>query len=232
MSFTSTRRVPFDYSNKSMTYEQNQALPPVTKTEFVGSTLFTFSKTYQIMSDVWEDYMTVSVIDENGNNREICLENGDTVTIDHTPEAFDRYEAKQYEIQLDSERGNAENVTRQWRKGHIAHVVKGRTGNGAVGKVIALIESSYAYSPWSSSPSTKLGIATSDRMGMVTAKNGKQYNNYLDVVWVHSRNAEIVNPSAPDYAFAEIRARQTAHDMRVHLERRTAERAKYDRKAA
>jgi hypothetical protein len=47
-------------------------------------------------------------------------------------------------------------------------------------------------------------------MGPVVAKNGKTYNNYLDIVWVYDRNCEKINVPAIDMDAVRIEAKRVA----------------------
>ena len=194
MSITFTR-CPYDYK---LSYEQNQDATPITNTIAEGSVLYCNEEYRRIMSDEWGLFPFVHFITSEGTLSLQEIEKSDTITVDVNQDAYTRYYNAQYKYALDKITEDTERDSKVIRKGDTAHVYKGRSGTGTIGKVVVVIDANYPISPWKSIPCHKLAIATSDRMGPVVAKNGKTYNNYLDIVWVYDRNCEKINIPAID----------------------------------
>jgi len=206
MSITFTRK-PYDYK---LSYEQNQNALPVTKTIAEGSVLYCNEEYRRIMSDEWGSFPFVHFVDAEGNLSSQEIENSDTITVDVSEDAYTRYYDAQYDDALSKITADTEADSKVIRKGDTAHVYKGRSGKGTIGKVVVVIDANYPISPWKSVYCCKFAIATSDRMGPVVAKNGKTYNNYLDIVWAYDLNCEKINVPAIDMDAVRIEAKRCA----------------------
>ena len=230
MSITFTRK-PYDYK---LSYEQNQNAEPVTKTIADGSVLYCNKETRSIMSDEWGSFPFVHFIDAKGYLSSQEIENSDTITVDVNQDAYTRYYNAQYQCALSKIIETMEKDAATINKGDTAHVYKGRSGKGTIGKVVVVIDAFYPISPWKSIPCQKLAIATSDRMGPVVAKNGKTYNNYLDIVWAYDRNCEKINIPAIDMDAVRTEAARVAlhavDSLRSSVKSHAEQAAKYGRR--
>jgi len=156
----------------------------------VGSTLYVGTKTYQVMSDIWEQGQFALV----WNFEAMRVEQIDWVqsgsVADATPDIQEM--AKGYLIWKDAQIRMMDALREQARqdavinKGDEVAVVSGRSGKGAKGKVVVIMTYNYKAG-WRSNLERKFGIATSDKKIQV-ARNGRVYDNYADMVWAWARN--------------------------------------------
>lgn len=179
------------FTVESSTYNYETHRYDKTKvTKGQGTTLRKYYRDVQIMSDVWESALHVSYFDTESQSIKTDFWVKD-VTIDATEEVK--------VLARESLRKSFEEVIRLRMEDEARVIVKesrvkvtsGRTGKGTVGKVVAIIERPYGMG-YRSSLENKLGIATSDVMVDVPARNGKVYKNYRDVVWVWARNCDLI----------------------------------------
>lgn len=207
------------------------------KVEFVGSTCYIRNESVQVMSDIWEYVPTAHSIDENGRMATTYLwgdrwaggedkKPSHEVLVDVTEESYQRF--WQYVKTSTMEKLWAEAESKSLVphvKGRTVRVSRGRTHKDVVGKVVVVMEATY-HAGYRSSNEYKLGIATSDRKIKVM-RNGREFENYADVVWVWARNCEVVNPVVPAIeSFAE-EATKTA-DFRLEAVRNSAKHGCYD----
>lgn len=189
-------------------------------TDYVGSTLWVRPETWQIMSDEWDTIMTATSITETGALTRTCVNNNTSdVIIDANDEAFQRYWDRIYQNRVQDSTNTAEKNANTIRKGDQVHVYKGKHYQGAIGKVVVIMDGSYGMG-YRSTAMHKYGIATSDRMGPVVAKNGKTYNNYLDMIWAWECNTELVGDPHP--VTDEIRI-EIECDARKEADHKTAD---------
>ena len=112
------------------------------------------------------------------------------------------------------------NIAARIEKGCTIKVVKGRkVPKGTVGKVVVTMMQEAGWWNHHRSTALKLGVATSDVMIEVVARNGKVYKNHRDMVWVWSYNCERQDVVPVDEA--EALADATAN-VDKKLERRVA----------
>lgn len=190
----------------------------------VGTTLYTKTESERIMSDVWE-YIT-SAYYWNSNTSSIVkhmLDGSAEVTIDGNLESIEaEYLAASFKRHFDTCMGAAQSEAKDVTvKGRVVKVVRGRTGQGTVGKVVVAIERPYSAG-WRTLLEYKLGIALDDVMTTYTAKNGKQYPTHKNILWVWARNCEVVAPVVDsDYVktLATSRAKEGFNSLRAEVGR-------------
>jgi len=179
----------------------------------VGTTLRVFTRTAQIMSDVWGTGIDAQYWDEETQKVKTAVLDvyewqrteptiNNKAEVDATPEVWEKarafYAKKFYEEAL----YRAKEASKEIKKGDTVKVVAGRSGQGSVGKVVVEIVRPYRMG-WRSYQATKYGIALSDEMIDVPGKNGKIYKNYKDMVWAWAKNCELVAPKEIDYLDCE-----------------------------
>lgn len=171
-----------------------------------GTTLSAGSESVQVFFDEWAQATVARFWDGQSVKTAYYAEK---VVVDATPEvlaAVEQYYFSQSQAKLVKQ---AEEEALKIRKESLVKVVSGRQSKGAVGKVVVMIERPYRMG-FRAVPALKLGIATSDEMVNVVAKNGKTYSNYKDVVWAWARNVALVSPPEPDLSEVEENARARA----------------------
>ena len=195
-----------DYSTSPYTVSE--------ETVFVGRSVFVKPETVQVMSDIWEEHMRLTSIDENGNLVAYsvagwygCTESDKVeYAVDATPQAFADYRKRQYELAYARFLADAESeVSNPAVKGRVVKVVRGRTGKGIVGKVVVVMMGNYGMG-YRSAQLPKLGIATSPRMVEKVMPNGKVFMNHADMVWVWAKNCEVETVAEVDTATIKDRA--------------------------
>jgi hypothetical protein len=173
----------------------------VTSTFAVGTTLKVDYKTYQVMSDIWEQGLYAEYWDEASQSVKTADWINSGSIVDATPDVVAKAEAwvysKAYDRSLEklimSEAKEAQRIVKECR----VKVVAGRTSKGVEGKVAVVLQRAYGMG-YRSTVEDKLAIATSDVKVKVAAANGKVYDNYRDVVWVWARNCERLDVPAID----------------------------------
>jgi energy-coupling factor transporter ATP-binding protein EcfA2 len=189
-----------------MAIVQTVALPypsteKVTSTFAVGATLKVQYKTYQVMSDIWEQGLCAEYWDEASQSVKTADWCDSGCTVDATPEVVAKAEAWVYSRAYDraleklimAEATEAQRIVKECR----VRVVSGRTSKGVEGKVVVVLQRPYGMG-YRSTVEDKLGIATSEVKVKVPAANGRVYENYRDVVWIWSRNCERLDIPAVD----------------------------------
>ena len=189
-----------------MTIIQTTALPypsteKVTKTFAVGTTLKVMYKTYQVMSDIWEQGLCAEYWDEERG----CVETADWIDsgskVDATPDVIAKAESwlydRKYQSSFQKRKSYEEQESRRIVKESLVRVVSGRTAKGTEGKVAVVIQRAYGMG-YRSTVEDKLGIATSEVKVKVPGRNGQVYDSYRDIVWVWARNCELVEVPAID----------------------------------
>jgi hypothetical protein len=213
-----------DYSTNPYTVSE--------ETVFVGRSVFAKPETVQVMSDIWEEHMRLTSIDENGDLSVYSVagwygcQEGDKVeyAIDATPQAFADYRKRQYELAYSRFLADAENeVSDPAVKGRVVKVVSGRTGKGAVGRVVVVMMGNYCMG-YRSSQQQKLGIALSPEK-ITVVKNGKTFENYANMIWVWARNCEVETVQPVDTATVKAKADAFAANAHASLQK-TAEYAR------
>jgi hypothetical protein len=153
---------------------------------------------YKIMSDVWGSADKAIVWDISNNSPETVYirycdytwdspSYGEVDATDDVKAAYRDYLIKKkYKKLLMNAESNASRIER----GSLVEVVKGRkVPKGTTGKVVVVMSAQNGYG-WNRHSDIKLGVATSDEMVDVVAKNGKTYKNYKDMVWVWAYNCK------------------------------------------
>lgn len=167
------------------TYKQYDAAAPGHYREVEagkGVTLYIGSKTYQVMSDIWEQgsfavYWTGTEI-----RVQDWIEKGEAdATAEVWAAAREWKKGKVYLTHLANLNRKAAEDSVKLVRGCTAKVVRGRKFPvGTEGKVVG-----FAQSQWG----TSVGIATSDKTVEVE-KNGRKFQNHVDVIWVAMKNVE------------------------------------------
>jgi hypothetical protein len=170
-----------------------------------GTVLYVGSKTYQVMSDIWEtgSYAVVWNAAEGRVQTIDWIEDG---KVDASPETFSlalQWRRQQvYTRQYNKLLSEAEQEAEQLVRGCKAKVVRGRKFPiGTEGKVVGFSDSQWGRN---------VGIATSDVMHDVVGKNGKTYSNHKDVIWVAMKNVERADIGQIDIAAIDRAANAAA----------------------
>lgn len=186
------------------------------ETVHVGRSVFCKPETVQVMSDVWEEHMcltsinldgslTVDYVARCGMHDDGALE----YVIDATPQALADYALYEYnrnfKCRLDEAEIEANNPA---IKGRVVQVMRGRTGKGLVGRVVAVILGNYDMG-WRSTQMCKLGIALSPEK-VTVIKNGKTFENYKNMIWVWAKNCRVETPEPVNTAVIKELARDFA----------------------
>jgi len=185
-----------DYTTGTETTEQRA----------IGRTLYVTYKSVQVMSDIFEEHLVAVSVDDNGRLTETSVsgwygsdKSGDNYEVDATEQAWEDYRAR---CELDKfNKLEARELTLAESpavKGRVVKIVKGRNGKGLVGKVVVVMDAYYGMG-YRSVEMKKLGVATSPRKVTVT-RNGREYENYADMVWAWECNCEVENPAPVDTA--------------------------------
>lgn len=157
---------------------------------------------YQIMSDIWGSADQALVLDENNEPKSLTVQIYDgptdpnaprnTVEVDATEDVIKQY--YNYTVELEYSRlfntqmsNNAE-IVKECR----AKVVKGRNGQGTIGKVVVVMDAPYRMG-YRSSIRRKIAIATSDVKVRKALTSGRTMEVYRDVVWAWALNCERVD---------------------------------------
>jgi hypothetical protein len=175
-------------------------------TSAVGTTLKVYYDYVQVMSDEWASTLHAKYWDGEFVKTEIWV---DSATVDATPEVLAAVENFYYKQAAEALEASAKSSALEIKNESVVKVVSGRESKGVTGKVVVQIQRPYGFG-YRSVLATKLAIATSDEKVEVTAKNGKKYINYKDVVWVWARNVVLVSPPEPDLSGIEETAREQA----------------------
>lgn len=169
-----------------------------------GVTLDRGYKTYQVMSDIWEDGQYAVIWDET----EGCVKTVDWVqsaTVDATPEVIAKARQWAWQRRFDLRKGEltreAEFAARELVRGSMAKIIKGRKYPiGLVGKVVGFSDSQWGR---------KVGIAMSDVMVEVQ-KGNRTFQNHKDVAWTAISNVVRVDQPTIDVAAIEAKAKAAA----------------------
>ena len=182
---------------------------------------------YRIMSDVW-GYADKAIVWDKATKQpksvyiRFCDYNWDTPShaeVDATKSVKAAYRKYLIEQEFKLIVSKRRNIAARIEKGCTVKVVKGRkVPKGTVGKVVVTM---MQEAGWNHHRSTalKLGVATSDVMVDVVARNGKVYKNHRDMVWVWSYNCERQDVVPVDEAKALAEATANVDEK---LERRVA----------
>lgn len=159
-----------------------------------GVTLYIGSKTYQVMSDIWEQGSYAVYWDGTAIRVQDWIEKGE---VDATPEIWVAAKAwkreQLYERHLGNLQRTHEEAAQRIVRGAKARVVRGRKFPiGMEGEVVGLSQSQWG---------TNVGIATSD-VKVEVEKNGRKFLNHRDVAWVAIRNVERIDTPIFDAATA------------------------------
>lgn len=168
----------------------------------VGYVLFWSREHVQVMSDIWEDQLLVTLWNTEKNAPErVFLQIGETVVPDASPDivrAYVRYESNRaYEHKLETLRSSYWKSFAQPSKGSVVRVTRGRAKGGVTpndGKtypVFHVMEKNYSEG-YKSSIRPLLGIALDDEKHEVIGKNGNTYQSYKNIAWVWAHNCEVV----------------------------------------
>ena len=158
----------------------------------VGTTLFYGHKTYQVMSDVWEDGYQGCYWDRQ-EKRLRYQEWARGGEVDATAEVLAEVRAWKLAQEVEKAVNTRNEEYAKVAVGDVVKVVRGRSDKGQSGKVIKTIYRPYRMG-WQSNIEAKYGIALDDEQVPVFV-NGKTYMNYKNVVWVWARNCDKVTPS-------------------------------------
>lgn len=174
---------------------------------------------YRIMSDVWGSADFALVWDEASNGPKHILVNvydmqgADWKPAQIVPDATDEVYAKYMNWlenrEFDGLLQNAQAEAAKVEKGCIAKVVKGKTAQGTIGKVVVVMNATYGMG-WRASNELKLAIATSDVKVKKPLHNGKIAEVYQDVVWVWARNVQRVDIAQIDQEALRVEAKKRA----------------------
>lgn len=156
----------------------------------VGTTLKVWYDYVRVMSDEWEQTTFASYWDELTSSIKTTAY-AMQAAVDVTEET--KSAVSQFILKNAVKRATEteEEETKRVIKGSVVKVLKGRESVGATGMVVAIIERPYSAG-YRSSMENKYGIALTEEKILVTAANGKTYENYKDVVWVWQRNCKLV----------------------------------------
>jgi hypothetical protein len=185
--------------------------------KYEGATIRAWQDTVQVMSDIWELMLHVEVWDE-AEQRAIVLMEPAAYVVDATPEVLAKYltwygERKfEYYQGLFARQAVAEALRPQ--KGDKVRVVRGKVkapDPKAFYPIVVSIEAPY-NTGWKSVIKRKFAIALSDKKEPRTAKNGKVYDSYVDLLWVWEQNVELETADARR-AEAEAKAAERAKDI-------------------
>jgi 2',3'-cyclic-nucleotide 2'-phosphodiesterase (5'-nucleotidase family) len=175
----------------------------VAETKYSGRVLKKWvNNNYQIMSDVWGSADMALVLDENNEPKTCTVQVYDgptdpnaprnTVEVDATEDVRKSYRdylvKRHYEYLVNTEKDRNSEI----QKGVIAKVVKGRNGQGTVGKVVVQMDAPYRMG-YRSSIRRKIAIATSDVKIKKPLTSGRVMEVYRDVVWAWAFNCERVD---------------------------------------
>jgi hypothetical protein len=169
-------------------------------TKYTGRVIkASYNQSYQLMSDVWGSADYALVLDENDRPTNVCVQvYGDcvdpntpksSIVVDATPEVLQKY--YDYTVELEYSRlfntqmrDNAEIV-----KDCRAKIVKGRNGQGTIGKVVVMMDAPYRMG-YRATMRRKVAIATSDVKVRKVLTSGRSMEVYRDVVWAWALNCE------------------------------------------
>lgn len=187
--------------------DETQKFDRFVETRGIGTTLRTWRGTVQVMSDIWEETTFATYWDEASMSLRTDSE-VKNVTLDATDEILQKAYEFIYMKRLDYARLDAEEEAKKVRLGSMVEVIGGRKDKGTRGKVVVEIMRPYGMG-YRSFMAKKVAIATSDVTVKVTARNGKVYENYRDVVWVWARN--IVLTETPEIDLEKVQ--ESARDL-------------------
>lgn len=183
----------YDYETRTYSME----------TKYIGRVLKTWTNNnYQIMSDIWGSADMALVLDENDRPITITVQVYDgpcdpncprsTAEVDATEEIRQKY--YDYTVELEYSRlfnqqmrDNAE-IVKECR----AKIVKGRNGQGTIGKVVVMMDAPYRMG-YRSTIRRKVAIATSDVKVRKALTSGRTMEVYRDVVWAWALNCERID---------------------------------------
>lgn len=188
--------------------DETQKFDRFVETRGIGTTLRTWRGTVQVMSDIWEETTFATYWDEASMSLRTDSE-VKNVTLDATDEILQKAYEFIYMKRLDRARVDAEEEAKKVRLGSMVEVIAGRKDKGARGKVVVEIMRPYGMG-YRSFMAKKVAIATSDVTVKVTARNGKVYENYRDVVWVWARNIVLTETPEIDLETVQESARDLA----------------------
>jgi len=177
-------------------------------------------QSYRVMSDIWATADWALVWDDTENAPKKVLVNvydmnpsdwkPAKIEVDATEEVRAKYLKWREEVEFRSLVDRAKDAALAIEKGCVAKVVRGRNGQGTVGKVVVVMNATYGMG-WRASVERKLAIATSDVKVKKPLRNGKVAEVYKDVVWVWARNVTRVDIAEID----QEALRKEAHERAV-----------------
>lgn len=185
--------------------------------KYEGATIRAWTASVQVMSDLWELMLHVEVWDE-AEQRSIILMEPAAFVIDATPEVLTKYlqyygkQQFEYYKGLFERQAVAEALRPQ--KGDKVRVARGKVkapDPNAFYPVVVSMEAPY-NTGWKSVIKRKFAIALSDKKAPRTARNGKVYDSYVDLLWVWEQNVELEDAAARR-AEAEAKAAERAKDV-------------------
>lgn len=185
------------------------------ETKFIGKVLKIKVECERVMSDVWEDIRRALVFSPetvgqrtNGEHSpiqetEYCWihvsgggysECVGEVVVDAPQEVIENWERMETEKKEREEKAywerKAQDSRERLENGKVVEVVKGRkVKKGTKGLIFWIGNNGYGES---------VGIATTPKKGKKTGRNGKEYDSYLDVVFVASGNVEVVGSTSQE----------------------------------
>lgn len=170
----------------------------------VGTTLKSYYKDVQVMSDVWDCAQHAQFWNEETQTVQTFAWVKDPV-VDVTEEVKEKVKAWVYKNALYKALYDAECEAKKFVLGSEVEVVSGKTAKGLKGKIAVMIDRPYSMG-YRSHMEKKLAIPTSDVKVMVPGRNGRVYENYRDVVWVWARNCVLASKPAIDMQKVEEEA--------------------------
>jgi hypothetical protein len=176
----------------------------------VGTTMYVYTQTERIMSDVWESVTRVYYWDgERINSVALSYECYDApvkYTIDADLDSIlPQVEAQYLDANLNRRIREAEHEAgKVVVKGREVRVARGRKEVGKVGKVVSVKDGVYG---------TQLAIALDDTKGPITTKDGRQFTWYTNVIWIAAKNCDVANMVVDHAAVKHAAERDTALAM-------------------
>ena len=178
-----------------------------------GTTLKVGTTTVPYMFDEWTTvFYALFWNDEKKKVEEVRAENMVAVA-DATSETLEKVRNYFFNEYFNTVMEKFVDAEREIKKGDIAKVSRGRVEKGKQGKVVVVMYAPYSMG-WKTTTQKKLGIALSDEMVDVAAKNGKVYKNYKDMIWVWAKNCDKQNIQEID---AKIVVEETWNQVNANM---------------
>ena len=192
-----------------------------TRTDGVGTTVYTTTESERIMSDVWE-YVTRAYYWTGEGLSSVNITRWDnsepTAEVTHDADydtVIREFHARALEHAIQDRRIAHEREAEYTAvKGREVVVIKGRDHVGVRGRVAVVKEMTYRAG-YRTQILPKLAVALDDEMTTWTAPNGRQYPVHKNVVWVWAHNCRVANHVVDE---AQVLA-----EARVIADRKTAE---------